>query len=239
MRLISFALRNNGVCQVLGEFHIVARLHGELAAALRPRAEVGRIAEHLGKRNEAVDLLRAVALCEARDVAAPGGDIADDVAHILVGDNDTDLHDGFENDGIRLLAGLLERHGTGDLERKLRRVDLVIGAVVQRDLYVDHGEAGQNARFHRAANALLDRRNEFLRDRAADGGVDELEALAALVGFDGDLDMAVLALAAGLTRVFRLLIDLLANGLFIGDLRRATFASTLNSRSRRSTMISR
>ena len=33
--------------------------------------------------------------------------------------------------------------------------------------------------------------------------------------------MAVLALAAGLTRVFRLLIDLLANGLLIGDLRRA------------------
>ena len=96
----------------------------------------------------------------------------------------------------------------------------MIGAVVQRDLHIDNGETGQNACFHRAANALLDRGNEFLRDGAADGGVDKLEALAALVGFDDDLDMAVLALAAGLTRILRLLIDLLANGLFIGDLRR-------------------
>ena len=55
----------------------MARLHGELAAALRPRAEVGRIAEHLGKRNEAVDLLRAVALRQTLNIAAAGGDIAD------------------------------------------------------------------------------------------------------------------------------------------------------------------
>ena len=96
----------------------------------------------------------------------------------------------------------------------------MVGAVVQRDLHVDDGESGQNAGLHRAADALLDRRNEFLRDRAADGGVDELKALAALIGFDSDLDMAVLALAAGLTRVLGLLIDLLANGLFVGDLRR-------------------
>ena len=53
----------------------------------------------------------------------------------------------------------------------------------------------------------------------ADGGVDELEALAALVRLDGDLDMAILALAAGLPGVLGLLIDLLFDGLFIGDLR--------------------
>ena len=43
----------------------MARLHGELAAALRSRTQVRRVAEHLRQRDKAVDLLRAIALRQA------------------------------------------------------------------------------------------------------------------------------------------------------------------------------
>ena len=107
------------VGKILGKLHIVAGFHGELAAALRARTEVGGIAEHLGQRNIAVDLVRAVACFQRPDGAAAAGDVADHVAHILVRDDDADLHDRLEDDGIRFLAGFLERHGTGDLECQL------------------------------------------------------------------------------------------------------------------------
>ena len=196
-------------------------LHRVLAAALRAGAEVSRVAEHLSQRNESVDLLRAAAGLEALDLTAAAVEVADDITHILVGDNDADLHDGFENDGIRLLAGLLERHGTGDLERKLRRVDLVIGAVVQRDLDVDDRVTGENTGEHGALNTGIDRGNVFLGDRAADEGVDKLVTLAGLVGLDMDLDVTVLTLTTALTGVLGILIDSLGDGLLVGDLRSA------------------
>ena len=97
----------------------------------------------------------------------------------------------------------------------------MIRTVKQRDLDVHDREAGKHAGLHRTLDALFDRRNVFLRNRAANGLVDELKALAAFVGFHLDLDMAVLALAAGLSGVLGLLEDRFRNRLLIGDLRRA------------------
>ena len=91
-----------------------------------------------------------------------------------------------------------KRHRAGDLERHFRRVNLVERAIVQRDLEVDHREAGQHARLHGLFDALLDRPDILTRNRAADDPVHELEALAALQRLELQLDMAVLALAAGL-----------------------------------------
>ena len=97
----------------------------------------------------------------------------------------------------------------------------MIRTVEQRDFDVHNREAGKHAGLHRALDALFDRRNVFLRNRAANGLVDELKALAAFVGLNLDFDMAVLALAAGLSGVLGLLEDRLCNRLLIGDLRRA------------------
>ena len=58
---ITLALGNNRLGQRLVELHIVAGLHGELAASLRTGAKVRRVAEHLRQRDKAVDLLRAIA----------------------------------------------------------------------------------------------------------------------------------------------------------------------------------
>ena len=43
------------------------------------------------------------------------------------------------------MAGFLKCHGTGNLKGKLRRVNLVIGAVIQGDLDIHNGEACQHA----------------------------------------------------------------------------------------------
>ena len=53
---------------------------------------------------------------------------------------------GSSRTGSALRHGLLEGHGAGDLERHFGGVHLVIGAVVQGDLHVHHGIAGQQRR---------------------------------------------------------------------------------------------
>ena len=196
-------------------------LHRVLAAALRAGAEVSRVAEHLSQRNESVDLLRAAAGLEALDLTTAGVEVADHVAHVLVGDDDADLHDRLEQRRAGLLAGLLEGHGAGDLERHFRGVDLVIRTIVQRDLDVDDRVPGENTGEHGALNTGIDRGNVFLGDRAADEGVDKLVTLAGLVGLDMDLDVTVLTLTTALTGVLGILIDSLSDGLLVGDLRSA------------------
>ena len=105
---------------------------------------------------------------------------------------------GSSSTGLRLAHAVLERHRAGDVERLLRRVDVVVRAVDQRDLDVDHRVAGEDAVVSASRDALLDRGDVLPRDRAADDLVDELEALAGLVRLDLELDVAVLAVAAGL-----------------------------------------
>ncbi len=67
----------------------------------------------------------------------------------------------------------------------------------------------------------FDRLDVFLGNRAAHHFVFELEALAGLVGLDANLDVAVLAAAAGLPDVLAFGLRLLADGFAIGDLRLA------------------
>src|SRR5699024_1806186 len=62
-----------------------------------------------------------------------------------------------------------------------------------------------------------DRRDVLLGDGAAHDGVDKLVALLG-VGLDADLDVAVLALTAGLAGVLVVHIGGAADGLFVGHL---------------------
>ena len=70
-----------------------------------------------------------------------------------------------------------------------------------RDAEVDHRVAGEVAAHARVLDALLDRRNELPRNRAAEDVVDELEIGAARQRLDLDLAVAELAVAAGLLLV--------------------------------------
>ena len=89
---------------------------------------------------------------------------------------------GSSRHGVGLAAGFLEGHRAGDLKGHLGGVDLVIRAVVQGDLHVDHGVTGQDAGLHGALDTGVHGGDIFLGDGAADDLVDELIALAGLVG---------------------------------------------------------
>ena len=214
------ALGHDLVRDILGHLLVIGRLHGILAAALGLAAQVGRITEHFAQRDLRGDAGGAVLGLLVLDLAAAAVQVADDVAHILVRDDDVDLHDGFHDDRVALLHGFLESHGAGDRERHFGRVDFVVRAVPQGDLAVHDRITGQNAGLHRTLDTLIDRRDILLRDRAANNAVDELVTLAG-VGLQLDLDMTVLALTAGLAGVLGFLVGFLADGLAVGDLRGA------------------
>ena len=58
----------------------------------------------------------------------------------------------------------------------------MIGSVVKLNLDVNNGISGKNTALHSAFDTGVNSRDIFLRDSTADNGVDELIALACLVG---------------------------------------------------------
>ena len=97
----------------------------------------------------------------------------------------------------------------------------MIRTIPQGDLNINNRIACQNASLHSTLNTVVDSRDVFLRDSAANDSVDELVTLAGLVGLDRELDVCKLAFAAGLARVARVHRSGLGDGLLIGNLRSA------------------
>src|SRR5215218_6565747 len=99
------------------------------------------------------------------------------------------------------LDGVLEGHGSSDLERILGGVNGMKRAVVKAHLHVNNGVAGDVPPCHRFDDSLLHGGDELARDGAADDAVLKLEARAA--GQRGELDPGVSELtpAAGLLLV--------------------------------------
>src|SRR3546814_18292659 len=103
----------------------------------------------------------------------------------------------------------------------------MIGAVIERRGEIDDRESDQRSGLGDLANALLDRRNIFLRDVAALDFVLEDHALAAFARLDRELDPAELARAARLLLVVVVDVHLLPERLPIGYLRPATLCPDL------------
>src|ERR687895_2032667 len=112
-------------------------LHGERRAALGLGAHGRRVTEHLGERHHGAYDLPATAGVHTLNVATPGRKVAHHVAHELLGHHDLDVHYGLQQDRIGPLEGLFDGHGTGDLERHLGGVDLVVRTVDQLDPDID------------------------------------------------------------------------------------------------------
>src|SRR3954453_9400003 len=204
--------------QVARHLGVVAELHLGARATLRQAAQVGDVPEHLGERNERPDDLRRAARLHPLDLSAAAVEVADDVAHELLGHEDLDLHDRLEDGRVCLGEGVLDGHRTGDLERHLRRVDVVIRTVEQRHLDVDDREPGVDAGRERLADALVHRLDVFARDRAADDLVDELVAGPLLGRLELDDGVAVLTLAAGLADEAAVALGGASDRLAVGDL---------------------
>ena len=165
-------------------------LHGELGAVLAEAAQRAHIAEQVGQRHEGGDYLGVVALVGALDLAAAGVQVADDVADVVFRRHHLDLHDRLEQLRRGLVAQFAEGGAGGDFEGQHAGVDVVIGAVDQRRLEVDHREAGQQAVFLGLRQALFDAGDVFLRHVAADDLALELIARAGFDRLEHDLDRA-------------------------------------------------
>jgi hypothetical protein len=83
------------------------------------------------------------------------------------------------------LCSFLECHRTGHAERVFVRVHIVVRTEGQRDFHVDHWVASQNTGVQGFAHAFFHRRDEFARNHTALDGVDELEAFALFLWFQG------------------------------------------------------
>ena len=97
----------------------------------------------------------------------------------------------------------------------------MVGAEVQRGLEEHQGIAGQDALGDAVAKTLFNRRDEVLGHAAAHGLVHEDQILGLGLGLEADVDVAELAVAAGLLLVPSVDFDLLLDGLAVGDLGRA------------------
>src|SRR5438094_4015345 len=196
---------------------VVRELHREGRATLRARPEIRGIAEHLSEGRVRGDHLRVAARLLARDAAAASVDVADDLAHVLLRGHDLERHDGLEDDRRRFAHRLLEGHRARDLERDLRRIDLVVRAVDDGRLDVDDGVAGEHARLHRLLDALLDGGDVLARDDAALGAVHELEAATRRQRLEPQHDVAVLSAAARLADELGLVLDGLPDRSLVGN----------------------
>src|SRR5206468_6725449 len=84
---------------------VVRELEREVAAAAGHRAEVRRVAQHLRHRHVRLDHLLAVALrLDAEHLAAAAVQVADHVAHALVGHDHVHGHDRLEQHGLAHLV---------------------------------------------------------------------------------------------------------------------------------------
>src|SRR3569833_4697779 len=198
-------------------------LHGEDGASLSLAPQVTDVSEHLGQWHGGLDDLDSVTLAHLLNLATTAVQVADDVTHVVLRSGDLDGHHRLQQRGVGLAGRLLERHGTGELERQLRGVDAVAGAVLQSDLDADQRVSGEHAELGRLLAARVDRRDVLPRDAATGDLVLELVAVAAAAErFDVDDDAAELARATRLLLVGVLdLLHLAANGLTVGDLRPA------------------
>src|SRR5262245_43651577 len=202
--LLGLHLLDDLISEEGGNLFVVRELHRVAAAAAGHRAQARFVGQHLGHRHHRTHRGRLARRLHAHDAAAAGVEVADDVAGVVGGRGDLDVHDGLQQDRSGVHEHLLQTHRGGDLERHVGRVHVVVGAVVEGDLHVHHGVAREDPLLHAIAHALLDRGDEVARDGPAEDVVDELEATAARHGLDADPGVPVLAAAAGLLLVFAL-----------------------------------
>ena len=88
---------------------------------------------------------------------------------------------GSSSTGRAARNAVLEGDPAGRLERRFRAVHVVVLAEVDLDGHVLNAIARQRAALQQLLAALLDRRHELVRNRAADDGVDEAEVVLRVV----------------------------------------------------------
>ena len=187
-------------------------MEGEAAAALGHGPQVDGVAAHLGHGHLGGDDLAAVAGgVHAHDTAPALVQVADDIAHVVIGHRDLQLAHGLQQDGIGLGQSGLIGQLRGGLKGDFRGVHGVIGAVIQHGLQVHHGIAGQRAVDAGLAQALFHGGEEVLGHGTAEHFLGEDHVILLGLRLKADPHVTELAAAAGLLLVAALLLDGLAD----------------------------
>src|SRR6478735_2259199 len=226
-RLLAADLLDDLVGDVRGNLGVRVELHRvrRLTGGLGP--QVANVPEHLGQGHKGVDDHVAVTLLLSLDLATTRVDVADHGAQERVGRGDLYGEHRLEQDRLCLACGLLEGLVSGDLERELGRVDVVVGAVLEGELHVHHGVAGEHAELHGLLATLVDRRDVLLRHATTGHVVHELVARAGAglrvdVRTEVDDNLGELTRTTGLLLVgVGVLLNRVADGLAVGHLRLA------------------
>src|SRR5690606_30437150 len=100
----------------LWDLFVVIEMHGVLRAALAHRTQGVDVAEHVRERHHRGDDARVPPGVHTRDLAAAAVQIADDVAHVLLGSHHLDPHHRLEKLRPGLHDALLEGGPCRDLE---------------------------------------------------------------------------------------------------------------------------
>src|SRR5690348_4473065 len=200
--LLALGLRDDLLGDVPRNLGVGVELHRVACATRRLAAEVSDVAEHLREGHEALHDAGTGPLLHGLDLTTAGVDVADDLTHVVLGRGDLDGHHRLEQHGAGLARGLLEGLRTGDLERELGGVDLVVATVEKNDADARHLVAGQDAELHGLLRTRVDRRDVLLRDAATGDLVHELvRGVPALDRLDRDLHLGELTGTTGLLLV--------------------------------------
>src|SRR5690554_2651178 len=133
----------------------MVELHRVLCTALRHRAQVVHVLEHVRQRNHRVHDNRYTTCFLALDLATTGVQVTDDVTYVILRRYDLDLHDRLEQLSTSLLSTLTERCTGRDLKRENRGVNVVVGTVDERRFYAEHREACERTGRQNALDTLL------------------------------------------------------------------------------------
>src|ERR1039458_2907401 len=155
-RLGGFGGRNDLVGLELRDVIVVVELHVEGGAALRHGGEVVLVVEHFRHGDHGANELGGTLGFHAGDAAAAAVEVAHQVAGVLDGGLDLNVHDGFEQGRFGFQHAGLEGFSGGQFESQLGGIDVVVRAVVNRDLEIDHGVTGQVALLGGIDDALFD-----------------------------------------------------------------------------------
>src|SRR5690554_3379502 len=219
--LLALVLLNNLVGNSLRDFGITVerhRVHGT-SGGLRP--QVAHVAEHLGQRYVGPDDLHAGRVFHGLDLTTTGVQVTDDITHVFLRGADLDSHQRLEQHGVGLADRFLECHRAGELERHLRRVDVVRCAIEQDALDADQRVAREDADRHGGLHALVDRRDVLARNATTGDLGLELVNLVALdrKRLKRDLHLRELTGSTGLLLVgVVVLVDGAADRFAVGDL---------------------
>src|SRR4051812_12378127 len=223
-RLLALGLLDDLFRDVLRNLGVAAEDHRVDSATGGAAAQVADVAEHLGQRDERPDDLDAGGVLHGLDLSTAGVEVADDVAHVLLGRAHLDVHDRLEQHRIGLACGLLVRDRPGDLERHLRGVDVVVRAVEQDRADTHCRVAGEHTDLHGVLDAGVHRGDVLAGDAAtADGVLELVRRLGGhLHGLERDLHLGELAGATRLLLVrVVVLLDRLLDRLAVRHLRLA------------------